>query len=379
MIFVEFAQSLAPDHAALGLRRSILSSPAVRRAMVLDSRLLAGFILFARRKGLRAKSIRKYIVGMRSSTSSLSFEGYLPPLSPAVEDILKGCDREDADRDHLERDLREDAMAALGCSAPTGSLQPRTRRRGSATAFPPDLLAQLFRIFSENSDPYLRLLLPALIAVGYYGCCRASEYLPDPLGLKTLRLRDLRWQFKVPFSPRLHWLTALRSGASPVGLSLYIRRAKNNQLGEPNRKNLSSAGSHPVSVVWSFLRARIAALPAEAFGPGVWDNEPLFVFSSGRPVRLSWLNRMIRNGLLAAGLSATEAAGFTSHSLRSGATTVAGSRGASDEEMRAMGNWKSDCFRGYVRAPAEEAQADSARSRLGLAVEASGPSPRAFV
>ncbi len=75
---------------------------------------------------------------------------------------------------------------------------------------------------------------------------------------------------------------------------------------------------------------------------------PLFCTVDGRPVQRKLFSEILSTVLNHCGLDPTK---YKGHSFRIGAATFAAESGFSDAQIRAMGRWKSDAFRKYIRTP----------------------------
>lgn len=90
----------------------------------------------------------------------------------------------------------------------------------------------------------------------------------------------------------------------------------------------------PVVALWKYLQNRGTM-------PGY-----LFVRQDGTPVTATWFTQRLRILLDLAGLDKTK---YASHSLRIGATTDLAGSGASTEQLKAFGRWKTGAYGRYVR------------------------------
>ncbi|SPO24216.1 uncharacterized protein UTRI_03484 [Ustilago trichophora] len=93
---------------------------------------------------------------------------------------------------------------------------------------------------------------------------------------------------------------------------------------------------------------------------GRHPSAPLFTLDGGLPFSRQAFSSMLRRCLAHCGI---EASAYSGHSFRRGAATWAASNGVDDDTIRALGRWRSDCFRRYIDKPATE-RAATARSAL---------------
>lgn len=75
---------------------------------------------------------------------------------------------------------------------------------------------------------------------------------------------------------------------------------------------------------------------------------PLFLNPDNTPVSRKCFAELLSLSLKAYGLDSTR---YKGHSFRIGAASFAAERGISNEQIRAMGRWKSNAFLKYIRIP----------------------------
>lgn len=73
---------------------------------------------------------------------------------------------------------------------------------------------------------------------------------------------------------------------------------------------------------------------------------PLFCHADNTPITVNQFNTELRRCLNFCGLNAQR---YKSHSFRIGAACLAADKGFSDAQIRALGRWKSDAFKLYIR------------------------------
>ena len=173
------------------------------------------------------------------------------------------------------------------------------------------------------------VIMRAVVLVAYHGCFRASEYLDSGAPEKLLRRRDVQ-------------LLRSEQGGLPL-VEWTIRNSKANQLGPPEIVVLHPCPAGSVDEVlcpgravlafmdWRQLRTRD---PESAFflwpGKGAQEERGLSPEKAA-----SGLRGVLR--VLAEPLAET----FSLHSLRIGAADEAVARGATYEELKALGRWRS--------------------------------------
>jgi len=84
---------------------------------------------------------------------------------------------------------------------------------------------------------------------------------------------------------------------------------------------------------------------------------PFFKLEDGRGLTRRAFVEEVRKALREKGIADE---GISGHSFRIGAATAASRNGASDEQIKALGRWRSRAHKGYVRTGCE-AQAASAK------------------
>ena len=134
---------------------------------------------------------------------------------------------------------------------------------------------------------------------------------------------------------------AIDSYSSPSVMQVAVKASKTDQLRQGiclyvgrTRDSLC-----PVAAMMAFLSVRGAA-------PG-----PLFVFADSSPLTRERLVALTKSTLETAGL---DPSGYSGHSFRIGAATVAAARGFEDSMIQTLGRWRSECFKRYVKIPRQQ-------------------------
>jgi hypothetical protein len=125
----------------------------------------------------------------------------------------------------------------------------------------------------------------------------------------------------------------------PSLLSIHLKKSKTDQegLGITLYVGQTAQVICPVTALLSYLVVRKAKFP----------SGPLFVLEDGSPLARQALVSWLRTTLNSSGIDASH---FSGHSFRIGAASTAAARGV----IQALGRWKSDSFRRYIRIPREE-------------------------
>ena len=124
-------------------------------------------------------------------------------------------------------------------------------------------------------------------------------------------------------------------------LSVAIKHCKTNQFGKPLVASIGANQSStcPMRAITKFLKVR------KPYGPG-----PLFVLHSERFLTRNDVSRMTKRFLHLGGYNVTS---FSSHSYCIGAATSAAMSGLPDHLIQALGRWRSDVYRDYIRTPSK--------------------------
>ncbi|XP_069092652.1 integrase/recombinase xerD homolog [Pleurodeles waltl] len=121
------------------------------------------------------------------------------------------------------------------------------------------------------------------------------------------------------------------------GLALWVRQSKTDQKG---------LGVTVVLRRYPYKDICPVNLGVQLRSKSVVSEGPVFCHADGRKVTAAQLLAILRKGLSGMGFDAER---FGTHSFRIGVATEAGGKGWDREEMMALGRWRSDCFRRYVR------------------------------
>lgn len=173
------------------------------------------------------------------------------------------------------------------------------------------LICNFFDRFSVPMYPYKAALL-----LGFACFLRASNLLSSSLtqwpGSHTLLTRDV-----VP---------------TPTGLTVIIRSSKTISPKTPTSLQVFEAPGSPLCPVKAWRNYRLY------FSPSLYG--PAFIVNPGVPLTPAPLVKLLRLALSRAGV--TNSSRYTIHSLRRGAAQLAADLGASKDDIKKHGTWRSD-------------------------------------
>ncbi|XP_071984316.1 uncharacterized protein [Engystomops pustulosus] len=166
------------------------------------------------------------------------------------------------------------------------------------------------------SDAFEASLFKAAFSIAFFGALRIGELVPlsatRPGGLLS---RDVI--------------------VKQDSVKVCIRRSKTDFFGRGTWFSILPLGADPcpVTMINSYERGRPA-------------GNNFLVHISGTPLSRFQFGAVFKKSLLYLGLNPKE---FGTHSFRIGAATTAHSCGMSEESIKRLGRWKSDCFKSYIR------------------------------
>lgn len=128
----------------------------------------------------------------------------------------------------------------------------------------------------------------------------------------------------------------------PWGLMVSVRKSKTNQFRERIHKIPVAAVTNKGLCAVFWVKRHLEQCPA----PG--DAQVFRMPRAGHsiPLSYSFYTAVLKSACMAAGLQHEE---FTSHSLRRGGATFLRLCGASLDEIKERGDWKSDCVKEYLK------------------------------
>jgi hypothetical protein len=119
-------------------------------------------------------------------------------------------------------------------------------------------------------------------------------------------------------------------------LRITLRRSKTDQFGEGYSIALPATG-RSVCPLKAYLQ--YADQRKQRFA----DDQPFFILENGHFLTRRAIDKVIHQ------LLPSNSTKYSSHSFRIGAATTAASNGATEEEIKLTGRWKSAAFARYVR------------------------------
>ena len=176
-------------------------------------------------------------------------------------------------------------------------------------------LDQILQVCELWTDTIVNVRDAAVVSIGFFGALRRSE-------LASLMISNLEW--------------------TPEGLLLTLPRSKTDQTGEGYIKGIPYRNETcPLAPLrrWlelSGIKSGPLFRPISRHGPmgdGLLGDKSI--------------NRIVKKAACALGL---DPSGYSGHSLRRGLATAASHAGASREDIKRQGNWKSEkVLDGYIQ------------------------------
>ena len=201
------------------------------------------------------------------------------------------------------------------------------------------------------------IMASALLTIAFSACLRSGEYTG-----KSLRWSDVALS---KGAKRLHDELANSNCAAQGGEGLMREKGEARKWkGVAIRLRLrhtKASPTRPVDVVLfpskdAKAPCPVSSLLAHAYATGAKVGEgkdPVFAIKSGEGVRAvdrKWVAGKLKGLAKLAGVKPHLLKRLKPHSLRKGGATAASLGGASEEEIKALGRWKSDAVRVYVHS-----------------------------
>ena len=260
---------------------------------------LCRYVAFLAKDGLRQRSIKAYLSGLRCLQIQRGLGNPFADALPRLDYVLKGIKR----------------VEARGGSIPRNRL-PITM----------DILQRLHEVWLIRPGWTDGTMLWAAACVGFFGFFRAGEFTVPSAGAYDpethLNLSDL----------------ALDSHTSPSMVRLAIKQSKTDPFRQGVEIFLGKTGTAicPVNALVQYIGIRPP-------NPG-----PLFILSTGVPLTRTYLVSNLQAALRQAGL---DDSAYNGHSFRIGAATTAAQRGLEDSLIQTLGRWRSDAYKLYIKLP----------------------------
>lgn len=217
-----------------------------------------------------------------------------------------------------------------------GARRAKPVKKDQRLPITPLILNKIYATLNQQPQRFDNKLLWAACCVGFFGFLRSGEFTTkqgeqfDPNS--HLSIRDI----------------SLDSLANPQKVQIHLKRSKTDQWGHGFQVYLGRTDSHlcPVKALLTYVAAR-------GFKEG-----PLFINRDGSPFSQQQLITSLRQALTQAGIDCTH---YSGHSFRIGAATTASAKGIPETTIQALGRWRSDCYKRYIRPPQGELTSISAK------------------
>ena len=188
------------------------------------------------------------------------------------------------------------------------------------------VLHQLLRSLQHtNSSASQRTTFSTMFLLAFYGFFRVGELATNSRDCSIYVVQYCNVSF-------------LKSSADIRRVKITLTRFKHNTNNRPYDIIIEREDSLPFCPVKSLLEY----CKIRGSKPG-----PLFCSSDGSPITTNQFNSELRRCLIFCGFDTSR---YKSHSFRIGAACLAAENGYSDAQIRALGRWKSDAFKLYIRS-----------------------------
>ena len=210
-----------------------------------------------------------------------------------------------------------------------GLKRNRSSLADSRLPITPLILQSILEVVVREPHSYTNIMMWAACCLGYFAFLRSGEFTVSPTreANKVISVDDI----------------SVDSWENPTLLAIQLRFSKTDQEGTGATLYVGRTFKPicPVASVLAYMVVR----------RGLAGSGPLFVLADGSPLRREKLVAWLKSTLTAAGIDASK---FSGHSFRIGAASVAAARGIEDSTIQALGRWKSDSFKRYIRIPRQE-------------------------
>ena len=189
------------------------------------------------------------------------------------------------------------------------------------------ILFELERVFS--TQPYLQILYKTLFALGYYGLMRIGELTDSPHVVKACN---------VYLSVNKEKLLIILYTSKTHGYESLPQRINISSNTTEKTGNYAHRHFCPFQLIDQYIKARGNTYASE--------EEALFVFRDGSPVKAKQAREVLKTAIAALNLDARL---YNTHSLRYGRTGDLIKYGYSIDEVQRMGRWRSTTVYKYIR------------------------------
>ena len=196
------------------------------------------------------------------------------------------------------------------------------------------LLYELVSALQHTSpSAYRRSLFGAMFMTTFYGFFRIGE-----LSCTSNKQVDTVLQFDQ--------VTFLKKSSRVTAVKIVITKFKHNTNNRPFVITIETIESER-SETFCSVQTLIDYIKLRGYHKG-----PLFTCAAGGAISTHTFKIELRRALTFCGLDCSR---YKSHSFRIGAACHASEKGFSDSQIRALGRWRSDAFRTYIRPPSLKA------------------------
>ncbi len=264
--------------------------------------VLCKFVAKMASEGLRHRTIKSYMAGIRHLHIEEGLEDPLLPARPHLHYVLRGVKRSQ------------------------GEEGGGSRERLPIT---PPLLHRIKAVWECQASDHDTVMLWAACCLAFFGFLRAGEFtVPGDTGYDH--------------STHLSWGDlAVDDPVSPGLLSVHLKASKTDPFRKGVTLFIGKVPSElcPVSAMLAYLLVRGK------------QSGPLFRFQDGKPLTRQRFVLAVQGALIKAGVQADR---YASHSFRIGAATTAAARGLEDSIIKTLGRWKSLAYLEYVKIPRQQ-------------------------
>lgn len=191
-----------------------------------------------------------------------------------------------------------------------------------------DMLTKLCRSVKHVvKSQYMSCALQAMFSLAFFALLRVGEFTVKKQASKeeqdVLHVSDIKFQ----------------GHKNNKKMFITIRKYKHNKSQRPITLQLEKQTGQvcPIKHMTLYLAHRKN------------NTKPLFVFPDGASITRAFFSRNLKQCIELAGFDSSR---VKAHSLRVGGATQAAMLGFSDTQIQAMGRWKSDAYKKYIRIPA---------------------------